>query len=711
MSGYPLKNEYDAKKKRNKYLEELKLRAHLDDVILQAVKVYERTGAIATLPDTRTTTEKLSDLYRLRIDIFDKLKEIMSGDDSQKVVNDLDEDEIQFLSQRLDGMIKYLKPKYKLGVPYQVFNDYFLKSLQAFNELGDDNIGTLVLLENMVSKDDFESALNSMAKMYSTSEQKKIKGLMQFYSSLSNDIMQAQRLISSGVQIDPITQSDISTIISNIQPNIPSNNDIKQILTKYEMALSYNDTQTIDALKLEIDGLLANVASLQREKDELQRSIEDAVRQNKIEQVSYEMQPAQQQQPITQTQTLYKTENGYTYIPPSEINNYKRSSMYDNNLGDYIIISYNLLGDDNRWKYEGGASPDSTMKTNWKVGQLKKWIVDNDALFQEIWKSDTVSLIPPLLPTPQPTPPPTPIQLILTPTPTPTPPVRQPTPPTIRPTLPDKISIKNIAKSANMTTSQLKQMIESANSSGDLDFVKNKVREIIDLPNTQTYQTTLKSLDEIYAYIVDWVSALARDETLVLSDYIDDRVIQGTGLKKKKGSKSRMKGKGVMIDMNAGIQSNGEKPSHYVPFGKFIINRTKLGSGIVMIKRPNGAFMGDIQSKRVSNKLKNVFDKILGGNIPSFSDYESLDDDEREYLKYVSSKANIDDKLSVPTPKKDDAEKLINKYEIYRGMLIAGQDNKQMVEDFKKLLVELCDKKLLPRRQVSDILIDLARLY
>jgi hypothetical protein len=130
-----------------------------------------------------------------------------------------------------------------------------------------------------------------------------------------------------------------------------------------------------------------------------------------------------------------------------------------------------------------------------------------------------------------------------------------------------------------------------------------------------------------------------------------------------------------------------------------------------MIKRSNGAFMGDMQTKRISSKLKNVFDKIVGGNIPSFNDYDKLDDDEREYLKYVSSKSNLEDKLSVPAPKKDTDEQLINKFDVMRGQLCAGQDNREMIEEFKKILIELCDKKLLPRRQVSDILIDLARYY
>ena len=44
-------------------------------------------------------------------------------------------------------------------------------------------------------------------------------------------------------------------------------------------------------------------------------------------------------------------------------------------------------------------------------------------------------------------------------------------------------------------------------------------------------------------------------------------------------------------------------------------------------------------------------------------------------------------------------------------MIMAGNDNKQMLDEFKKLILDMADKKLLPRRQVSDILIDIERLY
>ncbi len=735
MSGYPLRSVHDATKKRQKYVQELALRARLDDVNLQANKMYKRTGAISALPDTRTTTEKLADLYRLRIDIYSKLTPIMSGDDAQKVINGLDVNEIRFLSQRIDKIVQYLKPKYKQGVPYQVFNDYLAKSMEAMNTLGDDNVANLALVENMVSKEDFNSALTTMMQQYSTAEQNKLRGAIRFYEGLTNEIRQAQRLVSSQI-LDAQSQNDLTQLIGNLSGRIPNNDDIDNLLVEYQTAVSYADTQAINNLKLKIDSLVADIASLENDKRDLEQGLNDAIRANQIAQVDYSLNVPPEQQTVSQTpaQTIYKTVGPYTYIPPADVmdkSKWPRTSSTYADLSGYLLETRSLMPDKQLWANKGGVSL-NTMTTNWSAGKLRQWIVDNDDLFKQAWTDISISAIPPVLPPRIPTPQVTPIPSIpstgvstpisLPSTGTPTPPILAPPPPVLPP-LPNQLTIEMIAQEVGSSKTDLNNLIASVkidltsagvlNSSGTPITKKDITKQIYSLPSTPTYQNSVKSITEISAYIVDWINNLRREPLVTLEDYIDDRVISGTGMRKssKSSKKTKMKGKGISIDFDAGIQSNSVKPSSYVPFGKFIINRKKLADGIVMIKRIDGRFMGDIQSKRVSSKLKNVFDKIVGGNVPSFSDYDKLDDDEREYLKYVSSKANLEDKLAVPAPKKDTDEQLINKFEVYRGQLCAGQDNKEMIEEFKKLLVVLCDKKLLPRRQVSDILIDLARFY
>lgn len=704
MSGYPLKSVHDSIKKRKAYEQELALRAKLDDVNLQANKLYKRTGAISALPDTRTTTEKLADLYRLRIEIYDKLKTIMSGDDAQKTINGLSADEIRFLSQRLDKIVQHFKQKYKLGVPYQVFNDYLSKSIEALNILGDDNVANLALVENMVSKDDFNSALSSMMQQYSSAEQNKLRGAVKFYEGLTNEIRQAQRLVSSQI-LDAQSQNDLTQMITDISKKIPNNVEIDNLLSEYQTAVSYSDTQAINDLKLKIDGLVGDIISLQNDKQDLERRLSDAIRDNQISQTTYQLVTPQEQQvspSSTQSQTLYKTVDPYTYIPPNNVMDkslWPRTSSVYADLAGYIVATYNLLQNKQLWNDRGGVSF-NTMSTNWSAQKLRKWIVDNDDLFKQAWTDKTISSVPQIPVVQEPQLEQTLGNLFALPT-----------------DLPEltMLTLSGVAKANNMSVQDISNLILNVRddllSSGvqvPPSFINDIKKSISNLPSSQVYQNSSKTYPEIAAYILDWIQNLRTDQNTSLADYINNRTINGTGLRTKK---SKMKGKGIAIDYNAGIKSNNEKQSNYVPFGKFVINRNRLANGIVMIKRPNGAFMGNLQTKRVSNNLKNVFDKIVGGNIPSFNDYDKLDDDEREYLKFVSSKANIEDKLAVPAPKKDTDEKLINKFEIFRGQICAGQDNKEMIQEFKKLLVVLCDKKLLPRRQVSDILIDLARYY
>jgi hypothetical protein len=707
MSGYPLKSVHDSVKKRKEYQQELALRAKLDDINLQANKLYKRTGAISALPDTRTTSEKLADLYRLRIDIYDKLKTIMSGDDAQKTINGLSADEIRFISQRLDKIIKYFKGKYKLGVPYQVFNDYLQKSIEAMNVLGDDNVDNLALVENMVSKDDFNSALSTMMQQYSTAEQNKLRGAIRFYEGLTNEIRQTQRLVSSTI-LDVQSQIDLTRLISDISSKIPNNTTIDNLLLEYQTAISYSDTKAIDDLKLKIDSLIADIASLQNDKQDLETRLEDAIRDNQLSQATYQLiAPSEQQlaQPAipTSTQTIYKTSGSYTYIPPNEVLDkslWPRKSTTYADLSGYIIATYNLLPDKQMWSNKGGVSL-NTMSTNWSAQKLRNWIVDNDDLFKQAWTDKTISSVPQITPTEQQTG----IDvgnLFSLPS-----------------QLPDELKLKNVADSLGINVKDITSLIISVRDdllasgvqipSSFMIDVKNVVEN---LPSTQVYQNSSKTLSEISAYVMDWIQNLRTDQNISLADYINNRTISGNGIMSKVAKKSsKMKGKGVSIDFDAGIKSDNKKQSNYVPFGKFIINRKKLEDGIIMIKRPNGAFMGELQSRMVGSKLKNVFEKIVGGSVPSFNDYNKLDADEIEYLHYVSKKANLLDKLDVPSPKKDDDEKMMHRFEVLRGQLMAGQDNKQMISEFKKLILDMTDKKLLPRRQVSDILIDIEKMY
>ena len=184
----------------------------------------------------------------------------------------------------------------------------------------------------------------------------------------------------------------------------------------------------------------------------------------------------------------------------------------------------------------------------------------------------------------------------------------------------------------------------------------------------------------------------------------------GNGLKKR--GKGRPKGSGLArpfidkVDKSKGIQPD----KRYISFGKYLINTKKLNDDVIAIKRPSGANIIEFPSTRVSKNLSNVIKKIVGGKIPSFNELSELTDEEKHYLHKVSSKADIEDKFSIPAPSKDKLEKDMHSFEVMKGEIMAGNDNKDLIKKFKVLLMKLSRNGTLPKREVQEIMEDLIEM-
>jgi len=157
--------------------------------------------------------------------------------------------------------------------------------------------------------------------------------------------------------------------------------------------------------------------------------------------------------------------------------------------------------------------------------------------------------------------------------------------------------------------------------------------------------------------------------------------------------------------------SKGIKPSpKFIPIGRYLINKRQLDKDIIAIKRPAGSLIIGLPSQRVSKNTANIIRKIIGGSIPNYNDLNELTDEERLFLSKVVKETRIDDKISIPSPNKTDDEKDINQFEILKGQILAGNDNKDLVKNFKIILLKLSKKELIPKTQVKDLLLDMATL-
>lgn len=733
MSGYAYKTPYDATKKRKEYLQELALRAKLDDVNLQANKIYKRTGAISTPPDTRTTTEKLADLYRLRIDMRSKLGQIMSGDDAQKVINELDGEELIFLTQRIDKFITELKPKYVLGVPYQVFNTYFKNAIRDFNRFGELDTTRAVLEELGSNTDETKYAIETLTREIQLAGKKEIIFKLENIDKLRNLIDRASYLLNEGA-VNPALENKVTDAIQAIELIVPTKPDLAKIQNDFEKAVRSGDTKTQDKLAKQVLDTAVDIDTLENNIDDLERIIQETTQQ--LPQVQIETTKQIPERALISYEPPYDPRKQLKVDEVKEVFQLLLEKAYGKPTKNPTIPAIPFVTDIFRNKLlpslmnegmdasriKSGSTLYQKMRGDlgWGIDEVNEWIDNNVDDFKKIFaiEARNIPVQDPSLrfavggaptgissglvstPTAQPAPQPTP-----QPAPQPSPPKKS------RNNLYGMTKLHYLRQSPEIKLTDIAKDITNVSGLSE-NNIRDDVDSFMSTPEYNDYQTE----DEkklLYKYVKEYMEYL-KDGIAIsgnFTDFVDnERSLSATG-KGLKGKKSRMKGKGVSIDYTAGIATDGERKSNYVPFGKFIINRNKLNDGIIMIKRPNGAFMGELQSRRVGSKLRNVFEKIVGGSVPSFNDYNKLDADEIEYLHFVAKKSNLLDKLDVPTPKKDDDEKMMNRFEILRGQLMAGNDNKQMISEFKKLILDMADKKLLPRRQVSDILIDIERMY
>ena len=126
MSGQPYRYSSDIQNFRADYMDALNLKASIDDMNLKANQVYKATGQLppqSSMPDTRTTAEKLADTTRLKVSLISELKTIGSPQFAQMVIQEVENSKLNangslfiFFAQNVQELLKNLNKKYALGI-------------------------------------------------------------------------------------------------------------------------------------------------------------------------------------------------------------------------------------------------------------------------------------------------------------------------------------------------------------------------------------------------------------------------------------------------------------------------------------------------------------------------------------------------------------------------------------------------------------------
>lgn len=172
-----------------------------------------------------------------------------------------------------------------------------------------------------------------------------------------------------------------------------------------------------------------------------------------------------------------------------------------------------------------------------------------------------------------------------------------------------------------------------------------------------------------------------------------------------KGRGIKGKGVGKVIPQGSALHrvDKYDKPKPYKQFGRHIIHRRKLDDGIMMIKYPSGAKHPDMPTQKISEGLTKVLKEMADGRMPQYHHFEGLGVKDKELLHHIVRHTQFQD-LQVPPPDKEALDKELDRFEILKGEIEAGNDNKELIREFKVMLMKFMRQGRIPKAQVNEIM-------
>ena len=293
MSGQPTQTPLDPAKFRQQYLANLKLQSDINEQNYQANRVFKMTGIPQQPTDTRNTTEKLADIERLKIEIRSALREITGGQEANKIVQTLSPTQIQFTAQALPRIIADLKPKYRLGVPADIFITYLNRFMDAevrtrgvedgLQQASGDQIllNTQLILQQMANQED-------LARLVDKIDQIGLGG-----NALRRDVMRIIRILrdelptreelanladDNYIQNIQIKQ-EIQELLNSALREVPSKAQIEQLQMRLEDFAQMRDVDGVNEVLRQIGDLTDISIDIEEELEIVKQLAQQAISQ------------------------------------------------------------------------------------------------------------------------------------------------------------------------------------------------------------------------------------------------------------------------------------------------------------------------------------------------------------------------------------------------------------------------------------------------
>ena len=700
-----VRTQADRNKVYREYMASLKLEEANINKTANALKTKDLTGVVPSAPaDTRTTSEKYMDIYKLRNQLESGLSAIMSPDEAAKVVSQLNEDEIQFGRTQIQAIIKDLKPRFELGVPSAVFINYLRKLLQKFiitegveNAVGqqaggpggagpsgalytsfDDINQARLNLQNLqeaisraysqLNEASARDALNASrvrGPAYGPQAPPAESNVLVPYNRANAEIQNILNLLPTGdelIQISQLSDANERTLIyeefTNFERFFADTNLINRIINDLRQAQQSGDVNQINDI---LQDVFNEVRISQEQKGRL-KQIKDLVSSQGQE----ELGPVSSQAGGRRVETPGRRET-------------EKKSLEDSPIKTFRNADKELSEVDNK-KLDSVEYKPITREAFIKLSQAKKEGYIAKALMQGDIPEGSYGLIN----------------------------ERDENGDFYRTILTPKLVLTNIREGSGGEGQKRRPRLTSSQLLDIFDrFLEGKTITEEPIEEISTPSRNLSSSMSAVSGRTDTSRISQNTPAGVASLFVPSG---GQQEKKGKGIKGRGLAPKRRNRVEGRIEREPESRSEYsfAPFGRYIINTNKLQKCILTINTKTGKSLSRLKSKLITKKLTEIFKEIAKGKEITNQMTDELTDEEIDTLYNTLNECHLLSKYNTPTSQElSKSEKEIQRFMILKGQIQAGQNNEAVVREFKALLLKYMKKGQIPKSEGYDILEEL----
>ena len=667
MNPQDVRTNADRLQVRDDYLAILRQQEANLQKTANALSVMVQTGQPPVAPtDMRSMNEKLADIERLKPMFRKQLMSLMDGREAEIVLNVLDNGEIQSAVTIFGEISRELKGKYPLGVPAPIFVEFLRRFLKDYNK----SIGFLPKSKEERDELDSADAIGS-SRRYLEEQQNQIDKEMEG-TKLAQDMRNAESA--------EIVKENQNMEQYNKAFNIAADNEINQVA----LNLKGNRKGAPSAQNLKVAKRILGFDKLTP--DEIFKYTSPTVG----ELISY-------------------FEYDYFRNFGERFTNAERSELGQKDISELFDLFVELRGGNNlsgteelvedipqEPKSKSLARMESENVMESMIGQLERGVaLEPNLSVAEIKKrgrkpkyanKEEARLAK----------------------------IQQTKESKARTKLRQDI-VAQVDREAILATNEVKRMLEK----GEID--NSRARKIIgefqlrkqDIINQRLIEAGLGG--EIPAF-----SGAAEFQGLEASKmpYKDEpREFRGLGVKTvvtgaAKHTKNLIVGRGLKSKkefsdkIDTSISTLPENKS-YVPFGKYVLNQRRLNDNKLMIRTMRGGAVAGIPTLAISPVLGGIIKKMVGGALPSYNEMSNLSEDDQNTLYKIFKMSEVDNADLLPAPNKSKEEEEMNKFQILKGQVLAGNDNKELIKDFKVMLLKFIHNGKVPKSQGMEIICDL----